>query len=587
MMDSFNFQVKGHEISLTPSQVSSANTISIGGRNYSIGGEAEAVELFKKKTQSLDLNSIQLKDIPNELKKMEVFSPSVNKTKRLSGEVLFQKDSIKSEILKELQPTWPLPGQPHISSITDRMKDLKVPGVRVAVINNGKHDWSEGFGELKKPDTLVQAASISKTITSLIIMSLIQENKLTLETDIKDILPPDLWESITHGNKVTIGQLMSHTAGLTPDTKEGYRGYFRDKKVEVEKINSQITELEEKPDRNENIQKRIDNLKLARESVLEGKLPTLDDILQGKGTNSPPVEVTSKPGTDYAYAGGGSMILQKVIETITNKTFEDVTKERIFSKLGIKESTFSPQEEKTVRGNDLEGQPLPGEWVQQPELAAAGLWTTPEDLEKVAIDLQKSITNGDGVILNQKNALEMVTPPLEHAPGHGVFVVNTPDAKYFYHDGSNLGFRCIMIANDQGQGAVVMTNGEWGNQLIHEVVRKIADTYEWKGRESLNLYPPLHPEVQETAKNKIPVKWQPETYSGDYEFNGNIAKVIFHDSGKISFKTPNPKDPLFDVIPVSEHVGIFKDEDQIIPIEFANIDGKITLNVHGMIHHKI
>lgn len=638
MSSSLNFDVNGnhYEISLTPTEQDSLNSVIIGGIKYTVGGEREVISLFAQKTRGLNLISMEIGDLQNRLSILDNAQsiPKISKIHSAALDVLFSKKALsqavrnRSKVLNELEPTWPIPGSSPVVSIVDRMKELGVPGVRISIINNGKEDWSQGIGELEKSNTMIQAASISKVITALTVLALIQDGlktpkqePLSLDTRIEDILDFDLWNSICNGQNhpITLRQLMSHTAGLERDTPSGYRGYERISALEIEKTNSQIFELEDelqylkkedtfifqKEELINKILQRIEELKIANERASKGELPDLDEIIKGKGTNSPPIQVTAKPGSQFAYSGGGAMILQKVIEIIaqTNEmptqTYEGIVKEKIFDKLGMKDSGFFPAENRTIHGNGDDGKPLPGKWVQQPELAAAGLWSTPKDLAKIVIGIQKSLLNQGEGIIEYDLAQEMIKEPshLELPegifPGLGIFVDKTSKATYFYHSGSNLGFRCLMVGNDRGQGAVVMTNSEFGDEIIPEIIRKVADTYNWKGTGYLSMLPPLHPEVVETSQNSLPVdikKWA-KNYQGKYENDrrkGAIVSVELNEElGKIYFRTPNPNQAPIEIIPISEHVGIIKENGRWFPIEFAkSADQLVILNIHGMNHTK-
>lgn len=632
----FKFNDNRYEISLVPKDRASGNSVEIGGKRYSIEGDKEAVSLFQQKTRGMDLCSMQISELQSRLSLIDDphSIPRVFKSNKVAVDTLLPQTATqqtiknKGRVLNELQPTWPVPGASVTENITERMKDLGVPGVRITVINNGEVEWTEGVGELKKPKQMIQAASISKTITTLTVMMQIQkglitpkDKPLTLDTNIQDILDPDLWDSISKGKDtpITIAQLMSHTAGLEEDTPTGYRGYERIPELEIEKTDHQIAELEEdlqnlleddtvnesKNAAANRILNHIDQLKLSKERVLKGELPQLEDIIKGHGTNSPPVQVTGLPGSHYAYSGGGSMILQKIIEIIAEKNalpkapqkkYADIVEETIFKPLGMKDSNFTPPEFQTVHGNDDDAQPLPGKWVQQPELAAAGLWTTPEDLAKVVIGIQKSLKQ-EGGFLNPELAQKMVTPPSlddlrpEDVPGLGVFIDKTAEATYFYHSGSNLGFRCHMIANDKGQGAVVMTNSELGDALIPEVIRKIADIYKWEGGESLHQFPSLHPEVISTSQVNEPIdkkNWV-KNLQGSYANNDRphlIVSVRFsEEENKIYFRTPNPNMAPLEIIPLSEHVGKIKEDGRWFPIEFSRKeDNSMVLTFHNRDH---
>jgi hypothetical protein len=331
------------------------------------------------------------------------------------------------------------------------------------------------------------------------------------------------------------------------------------------------------------------------------------------------------------------MILQKIIEILSKKSYEALIQEKVFDKLGMEHSTFSPKEYRTVQGYGEDGHPLPGKWAQQPELAAAGLWSTSEDLIKVAVGIQKSLENES--FLGKVSAKAMITPFFDKeiselkeeldnlntnpstnsekriteiqerlkdlqesaVPGLGVFIEKTNEATYFHHSGSNLGFRCLMVGNDQGQGAVVMTNSEFGDELIPEIVRRIAEVYDWKGRDSFSphLFPPLHPEVVETSRKDLETdfvkKWLND-HRGYYENDKRPGKVVEvnEKDGKIFFKPPDPPDPpggkapSIELTPVSEHVGIIKENGRWVPIEFSNNEVKKSiLTIHGMTHTKM
>lgn len=632
MSNSLNFNVGGntYEVSLKQTDRDSLNSVVIGGTKYTVGGEREAIELFKKKTRGFNLASMDLGTLRHRLSALSKAptEPRVTKSNELGLRILTPTKSVskeeailetatqkKSKVLNELNRTWPIPGTNPSVSIRDRMKELNIPGVRLFVIN-GEESWSQGLGDLEKANCLAQAASLSKNITVLTLMSLLGEgcqtvkgNEINLDTNIQEILDPDLWKSIANpeGDPVTIRQLMSHTGGLEEDTPTGYRGYFQGT-AEVEAANQQISSLENErqaleksdlPDKKERIEKVsqfIVNLEKSRERALKGGLPTLDEILKGEGTNSPPVRVTLKPGSQYAYAGGGAMILQKIIETIakTNNmkktTYEDIVEERIFKRLGMEHSTFSPKGRQLAEGHDEDGKSLPGGWVQQPELAAAGLWSIPEDLAKVLIGIQQSLKGEKGGIIKPHLAKDMITPPSKvvfkenEVAGLGVFVAETKEGTYFYHDGSNLGYRCIMIANDKGQGVVIMTNSDAGNELIAEIVRKVADVYEWKGRESLNLrpVPPLHPEIAAKKPQKLDVqKWE-GSYANDKNTNAIVTLKV--DAGKLFFTPPNSNQDPIEIIPVSEHVGMINENGRWFPIEFEKKQNALVLTVHGMRH---
>ena len=113
-----------------------------------------------------------------------------------------------------------------------------------------------------------------------------------------------------------------------------------------------------------------------------------------------------------------------------------------------------------------------------PEQAAAGLWTTPSDLAKVAIEVQRAIA-GPGAVLTQASAREMMTPV---GAGRSLSVHNAQRGEgwYFRHGGSNWGFQCVLVAHfRKGYGVVMMTNADSGGPVIPEIEARVAAAYGW------------------------------------------------------------------------------------------------------------
>lgn len=515
-----------------------------------------------------------------------------------------------------LIPRIPTPGQSiKTASIEQRMQELGVPGVSITVINKGKPEWSSGYGELSKP-VLIQAASISKTVTALTVLSLIDQcqkaekegtssglsKNINLDTDVSTLLDEDLWRSIdpderTKGNqpKMTIRSLLAHTAGTTVS---GFDGYPRLEQIEKEifEINQQITHLEQSLKENqltsskdsqnlEKLKEKLQKLKDVQSKAFK-EIPTVDQILKGQG-NSGQVKIVDTPGSKFNYSGGGTTILQKIVEVVTGQDFGKVVKERVFNKLEMDKSTYSPKESETCHGNGVDCSPLPGRWNAYPELAAAGLWTTPLELANMALGIHNSL-EGNGFI-SQELAKSMLTPQTKGIPnGLGVFVEQTESSKYFFHQGSNLGFRCMFVANSEGQGAVVMTNSEFGDPLYKEIIPSIARIYKWPDRDNLPMFQsPLKPEEIE-AFNNPPIinmeKWK--EYIGKYEFEGHVVEVSLSNE-KVSIQVD--RDPPFEMTPLTDNAALFRSSTPgpLDILRFKRIDDSLILELFGADHQRM
>ncbi len=338
-----------------------------------------------------------------------------------------------------------------------RMAEHKIPGLARALIADGEIAIERALGVKEAgrtdpvtPTTRFQACSISKPVTVLAMLRLVEEGTLDLDADVNDVLtswrvpPSAAWQP-----RVTIRQIASHSAGLTVG---GFPGYRRGT-----------------------------------------PLPTLTQILTGSSpANTEGIRVDTLPGVEFRYAGGGTTVLQQVVEDVTRGPFPALMRELVLGPLGMSCSGFTQplpaelhDEAATAHGTD--GTPVEGRWHVYPELAAAGLWTTPYDLARYAIAVQAAAAGAPGAILGSELTASMLTPQVQSTSrlggldrlGLGLFL-GGPEAVWFGHSGGNEGFRCHLLAHrDAGCGLVVMTNGDRGHVLIGDLLDDVAHVMGW------------------------------------------------------------------------------------------------------------
>ena len=363
-------------------------------------------------------------------------------------------------------------------ALEDRLRFYQVPGVSVAVIHDGRLEWARAWGEVEAgsgtavtPETLFQAASISKPVMAVGALRLVEEGVLALDEDVNGTLRswrlPD--NAHTRSEKVTLRHLLSHTAGTTV---HGFPGYAEGTEV-----------------------------------------PSITQVLDGAGpANTAPVRVDTIPGSLWRYSGGGSSVVQLMMIDALDGPFPELMEELVLGPLGMDRSTYAqplpPQragEAATAHG--LDGEPVQGRFHTYPEMAAAGLWTTPSDLALLALELQRALDGDEGRILSAEMARGMMTV-VEGSYGPGISLEGEGDDLWFSHGGANRGFRAHFTASAAGgQGAVVMTNSDGGGDLAGEILRAVSREYGW-GR--------MDPVVRET------VHLAPETRAelvGRYEFD--------------------------------------------------------------------
>jgi hypothetical protein len=209
------------------------------------------------------------------------------------------------------------------------------------------------------------------------------------------------------------------------------------------------------------------------------------EVLNGeKPANTDPVRVEFPPGSKFQYSGGGVTIEQLLMTEVAGKPFPVLLKETVFDRIGMKDSSYEQPLPKTwsaraATGTDTSGKAIHGRWHIYPEMGAAGLWTTPIDLAKFAIEIALSKQGKSNRVLSQKTVQEMLTPVKEGA-GLGLFLPEDRPGE-FGHNGADEGFQAVLIMNaDTGDGFAAMSNSDNGINLIEEYMRAVRKEYGWK-----------------------------------------------------------------------------------------------------------
>jgi CubicO group peptidase (beta-lactamase class C family) len=220
-------------------------------------------------------------------------------------------------------------------------------------------------------------------------------------------------------------------------------------------------------------------------------VPALVQVLDGKGpANTGPIRVETAPGSAWRYSGGGYTVLQQAMIDRAGQPFDVLTRELVPGPLAMTDSSFTQPlpaalAAKAALPHDREGKSFPGGAFTHPELAAAGLWTTPLDLAKFAIAIQQGAAGHDNGVLSPAMTRTMLTPVMND---YALGLQMLDKGKAFAHGGSNMGFKSSLVAFiDGGNGAVILTNGDNGGDLAAGLMRAIAHEYKWAG--NLSFHP--------------------------------------------------------------------------------------------------
>jgi len=355
------------------------------------------------------------------------------------------------KVENNLSPLVLIEGQ-TLWNIEERIRKYKTPGLSITVIKDFEVDWTKSYGFCNNNnknevtnETLFQAGSISKFINALAIMKLNEQNNIKLDTDINSLLTSWKFPYKNNTSNITLRQLLSHTAGLS---MSGFSGY-----------------------------KKADNL------------PTIIEILEGKSpANSEKVVSVIPTNKEFKYSGGGTTISQLILKDNINVTYENFIDKYIFNPIQVKNSFYSIQKDKykenMASGHTRKGKPLKNAYNFYPESAAAGLWTTTNDLANILIDFQLSLEDKNGNLLSNQSALEMIKPTVDNSnSGLGIFVEKQNEKIYLQHSAATKGFRGkFFISAEDGNGVVILTNGT-SVEIIEEIIRSVAKTYNWSGFE--------------------------------------------------------------------------------------------------------
>jgi CubicO group peptidase (beta-lactamase class C family) len=395
------------------------------------------------------------------------------------------ENSLSGNIIAEGDQAW---------SIQQRMQLYNIPAVTIAVVKDYKIDWAKAYGyadvneqRLADTDTRFQAASISKSLNAMALLRLAQEKKIDMVADINNYLSS--WkfpyDSISNNKKISVANLLSHTAGITIHGFPGYK--------------------------------------------TSDKLPSVVQVLNGEApANTQAVRSQAEPGLRSVYSGGGTTISQLLAMDVSKSSYENFALSKVLRPIGMTHSFFG-QHEELGQAKDLAtgyyagGGEVSGKYHLYPELGAAALWTTPTDLAKFMIETQLSLQSKSNKVLSQEMTGLMLTPYIDKNAALGVFVDDRAEAgKWFQHGGANEAFRCLYYGSlEGGNGAIVMINSENG-AIMQEILNSVAQVYQWK-----NFYKPVVKKLfsmsDETALS----------YVGKYEMGPGFILTIFMEDGQM------------------------------------------------------
>ena len=331
-----------------------------------------------------------------------------------------------------------------------QMAQRHIAGLSLAVIQDGRIVLARGYGVADETTrdpvttaTLFQAGSISKPVSALGALHLVEAGRLSLDADVNAVLTtwkvPD--NAFTAMERVTLRRILSHSAGLTV---HGFPGYD-----------------------------------------VRDPWPSLVQVLDGATpANTAPIRVDTTPGAIWRYSGGGLTVMQQLLIDVTGTPFPRFMREVVLDPIGMASSSFEQplppaRAALAASGYFADRSPVRGRWHVYPEMAAAGLWTTATDLARFAIEIQLTLAGRGHGVISPAMARQYVT--VQKGPsGLGIFVQGNGSALNFNHGGRDEGFDAQLVAFAQtGQGAAIMINANDNSRFMSRVLGFIGRAYGW------------------------------------------------------------------------------------------------------------
>lgn len=326
-----------------------------------------------------------------------------------------------------------------LPAVLDR---FRIPGTAVAVIHDGEVVFRAGFTNHERtapitPATVFNAASISKSVSAVGAMALVERGLLDLDRPIEGSIRGWHVPTSPFGDVLTLRRLLSHTAGLSVGAIGTY--------------------------------------------IVGTEMPSLTEELDGHAGRAP---VTVRyPADEFHYSGGGYGVVQLLMTAATERPFTTFMRREILEPLGMHRSSYRWADVDEYAAVPHEGG-RPVEPVTHVFEAGGSLQTTVDDLARFLLFV---LGEADGP-LAPETLDRMQRPPF----GVGFNVSTLFGRRVVAHGAGNRGWSCQYgLLPDAKAGIAILTNGSSGTDITNTVL--YAWTRHFHGFE-LGVVPTNEPE---------------------------------------------------------------------------------------------
>jgi len=424
------------------------------------------------------------------------------------------------------------------ATVTRLMGAAEVTGLALAIFNDGRPVYMKAYGVRDKekqlpltPDSVMTAASFSKSTFAYMVMQLVDEGVIKLDTPVQQYLPRPLpeyegYESLAgdvHYKQLTPRILLDHSSGFA---------------------NLRALEPERK------------------------------------------IAIHFEPGSRYAYSGQGIQLLQLVVEEVTKKPVEDLMRERIFQPFGMTRTSMVWQERfesDFANGYDEYGRSL-GPQRRRTASAAGSMQTTLADftrfMQAVAAGKRlrgrtRALMTTPQIQIASKHQFPTLSPEttdenkgirLSYGLGWGLYA--TPYGDAFFKEGHDEGWRNYTVYFSKPRvGIIIMTNSSNGEGIFKELLETLLKNpftpIEWEGFTPYDRLPPRPPLATHRVVSVDPARF--EVYLGRYRFSADIVLSVRRQGDHLSVQEND--EPAQDVYPESERRFFSRVPDDVLTFE--------------------
>lgn len=315
--------------------------------------------------------------------------------------------------------------------IEKMLGDEGIVGCSVALTDKSGIVYARGFGvrnslmpeSLSDENSIYRAASVTKIVTGILTMRLVEDGKLELDAPVRGYLP---WLTLSDPDsteRITLRHLMSHTSGLAGEyTPEG--------------------------------------------PLDEGML------LQSLKEGLPTVELKSKPGDgEFLYSNWGIRLLSAAIEAVAGERYSALARRLVLEPLGMADSDFFKREDMTGKismphSKSESGEPIPESYIKENycRLATGGLYSSAKDLTALArLILNGGVAGSGERLITERSLSEMMRTHAVMKSGdtYGITLMghHSTIGTVYGHTGNATPYTSSMYADvEHGYGAAVMLN---------------------------------------------------------------------------------------------------------------------------------